>query len=112
VIGVAADGTSTIARQSTAELTFPNVVGTPEVVLEPGNAAVAALAGSDTPANGPCPPPYHDLKIGPPGQDATVTLSGFNEWLGQDTPACAGLRVTMVIPESAVPFLDTPAPRS
>jgi Protein of unknown function (DUF4232) len=108
LVGVTAQGASTTARPSNVVMTFPTVAGVPTVILVPGGAAVAAFEGSSN-SEGPCPPPYHSLEVTPPGGASSVTLSGFNAWAGQDTPACAGLAVTMVIPAAAMPNLDSPA---
>jgi hypothetical protein len=108
LVGVTAGGASTTALPSNIVMTFPTVIGVPIVVLVPGGAAVAAFEGSGN-AEGPCPPPYHSLEVTPPGGTSSVTLPGFNAWLDQDTPACAGLSVTMVIPAAAVTYLDSPA---
>lgn len=106
LVGMSIGDGSSIARQTDATLTFPLVNGAPTVVLQPGDAAVAAFSGSDNPGPNGCPPPYHTLLVGPPGSSALVALSGFNAALNQDTPACFGLEVTMVIPTGDVPFLE------
>lgn len=106
LVGMSVGGGSTIAQQTESTLTFPLVNGVPTVVLQPGAAAVAAFSGTDTPGPNGCPPPYHTLLVAPPGSSASVVLSGYNAWLGQDTPACSGLGVTMVIPLGDVLFLE------
>lgn len=110
LVGMSVGDGSTIARQTDATLTFPKINGVPTVVLQPGDAAVAAFAGSDNPGPSGCLPPYHTLLVAPPGSSALVALSGYNAWLGQDTPACFGLEVTMVIQKGDVDLLqESPA---
>lgn len=110
VVGVTPTGATTVARQTNAELTFPLISGVPTATLDPGEAAFAAFGGSDTPgATGTCPPSYRSLRITPPGNTESVSLSAWNPYFNQDLPACAGIQVTMVVPASDVPYLN-PSP--
>ncbi len=107
LVGITASGATTLARQSNELLDLPADAVLPPVTLAPGGAAVAGFAGSATPTGtaATCPPPYHSLRVTPPGTTGSVTLPGFNHWLNADLPACAGLAVTRVVSVASEPFL-------
>ena len=110
LVGVTAAGTATVARQTNAELIFPLITGVRTITMAPGDAAFAAFAGSDTPgASGTCPPSYRSLRVTPPGNTESVSLSAWIAYYNHDLPACAGIDVTMVVPASDVPYLE-PSP--
>src|SRR5271165_4932106 len=50
----------------------------PAVTLQPGHSAYAIVAADDKPAGGNarCPAPYVRLRVSPPGDSGTVTISG------------------------------------
>ncbi|MGO9178511.1 MAG: DUF4232 domain-containing protein [Candidatus Limnocylindrales bacterium] len=108
LVGVTASGGTTVARRSNVLLGLSPEAGVPSVLLAPGDAAVAAFAGSDNPLGNAasCPPSYRTLHVTPPGTTQTLSLSAWNYWLGADLPACAGIEVTMVVPASTEPDLS------
>jgi Protein of unknown function (DUF4232) len=63
----------------------------PTVTLKPGDSAYAIIAADDKPAGNStsCPAPYTQLRVSPPGDSDSVTISarlpGANSYL----PACA-----------------------
>lgn len=110
IIGETA-GTTTVSRQVRSVLTFPDVTGVPTVTLDPGAAAVAAFAGGDNPAGSAssCPPPYRSIQVTPPGNTQPVSLSAWIPYDNAYLPSCAGIDVTMVVPEADLPFLEPTA---
>lgn len=82
------------------------------MTLKPGDSAVAAYAGGDTPVGSAssCPPSYHTLEVTAPGTTTAVVLLGYNPWLGQDLPSCVGIEVTPVISMRKVPSLESLRP--
>ncbi len=114
VVGITADGERTPAQHSSSPslLDYPPIRGTPVVTLKPGDSAVAAYAGGDTPVGSAssCPPSYHTLEVTAPGTTTAVVLLGYNPWLGQDLPSCVGIEVTPVISMRKVPSLESLRP--
>ncbi len=106
LVGVTASGATTLAHHTDELLGQPPDAVLPPVVLTPGEAAVAAFAGMDIPVGGgtaaTCPPPYHTLRVTPPGTAMSVTLPAFD---GTELPACAGIEVSSVVAAAAEPEL-------
>jgi hypothetical protein len=84
--------------------TGPLVRGVPVVRLRYGQTAVAAFTtGDHGPTSAPCPPPYRQLRITPPGNAASAMVPAWIAWYGQDLPSCMGIEVSMVVPASDMP---------
>jgi Protein of unknown function (DUF4232) len=78
--------------------------GVPLVRLRPGQTAVAAFtAGDHGPTSAPCPPPYRQLRVTPPGNTASALVRAWIAWYGQYLPSCTGIEVSMVVPASDLP---------
>jgi hypothetical protein len=62
----------------------------PVVILQPGNSAYAIVAADDKPAGSSshCPAPYTRLKVSPPGDSESVTISGWLPGAVSYLPAC------------------------
>ena len=62
----------------------------PAVTLQPGHSAYAIVAADDKPAEGNarCPAPYVRLRVSPPGDSGTVTISGWLPGAVSYLPAC------------------------
>ena len=62
----------------------------PAVTLQPGHSAYAIVAADDKPAGGNarCPAPYVRLRVSPPGDSGTVTISGWLPGAASYLPAC------------------------
>src|SRR5271165_492609 len=62
----------------------------PAVTLQPGHSAYAIVAADDKPAGGNarCPAPYVRLRVSPPGDSGTVTISGWLPGAVSYLPAC------------------------
>jgi len=102
LVGVTASGSTTTAQHSDSELTFPAITSPPLVTLSPGDAAYAAFTGTDTqPGSRTCGPPYQSLQVAPPADTSSVVISAWLPYFNGYLPACAGIRVTFVIPSSA-----------
>jgi Domain of unknown function (DUF4232) len=105
LVGIDASGGTTTARDDLADRTFPNLSAPPKVLLDPGAAAYAAFASSDTrsPASATCPPSYVTLRITTPGSPDSVTISARNAGFMTSTtdpgylPACGYLGVTPIV---------------
>jgi photosystem II stability/assembly factor-like uncharacterized protein len=117
LVGVTGTGATSIARRSNVPLTLPVDVGPQAVALGPGDSAFAEYEGSDNPTGTATTcPSYRTLRVTAPGTHHAVTISAWNAWLGQDLPACAGIKVTMVVSLASVshlangPTAGTPPP--
>jgi Protein of unknown function (DUF4232) len=62
----------------------------PVVTLQPGNSAYAIVAADDKPAGSSsrCPAPYTRLKVSPPGDPESVTISAWLPGAVSYLPAC------------------------
>ena len=62
----------------------------PAVTLQPGHSAYAIVAADDKPAgdNTRCPSPYVRLRVSPPGDSGSVTISGWLPGAVSYLPAC------------------------
>jgi len=79
----------------------------PQVVLRPGTRAVAVYAAGDHPAPPlpRCGPAYRRL-VTPPGSTVThVVPARIPNDTGLLLPACTPIRISPVVPFSAVPYL-------
>jgi hypothetical protein len=84
--------------------TGPYVRGVPVVRLRHGQTAVAAFtAGDHGLTSAPCPPPYRQLHVTPPGNTDSVVLSAWIAYYGQYLPACTRIEESMVVPWSDMP---------
>ncbi len=84
--------------------TGPYVRGVPVVRLRYGQTAVAAFTeGDHGPTSAPCPSPYRQLRVTPPGNSASAVVPAWIAWYGQDLPSCMGIEVSMVVPASDMP---------
>jgi prolyl-tRNA editing enzyme YbaK/EbsC (Cys-tRNA(Pro) deacylase) len=104
VHAVTPSGTAAAIRHATAVLHFPNIDAAPTVVLEPGEAAYAAVAASDLPPGsgaGTCPT-YRTLRVGLPGEAPATSLSAWLPYAATYLPACWPIDVTMVVPAFAL----------
>lgn len=105
LVGVTAGGATTVARDSTVGPLYSNVKGVPTVRLNPGDAALAEFDATDIPFAAPtCPPAFQVLRVTPPGNKQSVSVSGWMPSYDNYLPACRGLDVTVVVPASSVLF--------
>lgn len=100
------------ARRATAEHTLnvfagPMLTTPPVVTIKPGATAVAVLAGGDQPRPGSakCPPPFQRLLVAPPGSTHATAIPAWIPNFDAYLPACTPIRISPVIPASALPFL-------
>jgi Protein of unknown function (DUF4232) len=105
LIGIPASGRSTTAAQARSTMFGPYQMFShiPVVTLRGGERADAVFVGSGiAPGPGPCPPPrpYRYLRVTPPGGTESVRLSAWLPGLDAYLPACAGIRVSFVVPAS------------
>jgi len=79
VIGLTATGQATRLRrlQSSMFGAWHYTAPPPVVTLHPGDSAYAIVSADDKPAGGytRCPAPYVRLRVSPPGDSGTVTIS-------------------------------------
>jgi Protein of unknown function (DUF4232) len=92
VIGLTAAGQATRLehRQSSMFGAWHYTAPPPVVTLRPGNSAYAIVAADDKPAGatGHCPAPYTRLKVSPPGDSESVTISAWLPGAVSYLPAC------------------------
>lgn len=92
VTGLTAAGKATRLRnlQSTMFGAWHYTAPPPVVTLRPGDSAYAVVAADDHPAgaNTHCPAPYVLLRVSPPGDSASVTVSARLPGAGSYLPSC------------------------
>jgi Protein of unknown function (DUF4232) len=81
------------------------ITGTPLVRLRQGQTGVAALTTSDAPSQGQtrCPPSFRGLRVTPPSNTASVEISSWLAYYGQELPSCTGIELSMTVPASDMP---------
>ncbi len=93
VIGLTAAGHATRLRhmQSSMFGAWQYTSPPPAVTLQPGDSAYAIVAADDKPAGGNtrCPAPYVRLRVSPPGDSGSVTISAWLPGAVSYLPACA-----------------------
>ena len=93
VTGLTATGRATRLRslQSTMFGAWHYTAPPPVVTLRPGDSAYAVVAADDHPAGGNthCPAPYVGLRVSPPGDSGSVTISARLPGAGSYLPSCA-----------------------
>jgi len=92
VIGLTAAGQATPLRhlQSSMFGAWHYTAPPPVVTLQPGDSAYAIVAADDKPAGSSsrCPAPYTRLKVSPPGDPQSVTISAWLPGAVSYLPAC------------------------
>jgi hypothetical protein len=92
VTGLTATGKATRLRnlQSTMFGAWHYTAPAPVVTLQPGDSAYAVVAADDHPAgaNAQCPAPYVLLRVSPPGDSGSVTISARLPGAGSYLPSC------------------------
>jgi hypothetical protein len=84
---------------------FPDVsqVGVPMVILKPHQRADAIVEAADgSPSSAPCGPAYLTLRVKPPGNTSSVTISAWIPYLDQFLPSCSQIRLSPVLASTAV----------
>jgi hypothetical protein len=80
------------------------VRGVPAVRLRHGWTAVAAFtAGDHGPTSAPCGPDYRTLRVTPPGNTRSATVSAWIAYYGHLLPSCTRIDVSMVVAASSLP---------
>ncbi|HBW18181.1 MAG TPA: hypothetical protein DEH11_03795 [Actinobacteria bacterium] len=104
LVAVSAAGTTTTAVRTLTTTFGPYITAPPTVTVPPGAQAEAVLAGSDVPVTGAaCPPSYRRLRVTPPGGTHAAVISAWLPGLYAYLPACSMIRVSPVVPSSALP---------
>jgi len=92
VTGLTAAGKATRLRrlQSSMFGAWHYTAPPPVVTLQPGASAYAIVAADDKPAGAStrCPAPYVRLRVSPPGESASVTISAWLPGAVSYLPAC------------------------
>ena len=95
VIALTAAGTATHLRhaQSTMFGAWHYTAPPPVVTLKPGDSAYAVVEADDQPAgnNARCPAPYVRLRVSPPGDSGSVTVSAWLPGADSYLPACTSV---------------------
>jgi hypothetical protein len=93
VVGLTATGQAARLRhmQSSMFGAWHYTAPPPVVTLHPGDSAYAIVAAADKPAGGSnrCPAPYVRLRVSPPGDSGSVTISAWLPGAASYLPACA-----------------------
>jgi len=77
--------------------------GVPRVILKPGQRAVAIFEAADeSPSGATCGPAYRTLRVRPPQNTRSVTISAWIVYLGGFLPSCSTIRLSPVLPSTAV----------
>src|SRR5205085_4003105 len=101
LVAVTAHGKTTTAvhRRSTTFGPRPTIRGVPVVTLEHGQRADVAFTVGDNPGPGrtACPPPYHRLRVSPPGNSRSVLLSAWLSTYAHFLPSCTDIEVSYVV---------------
>ena len=92
VTGLTAAGTATPLKhaQSTMFGAWQYTAPPPVVTLRPGDSAYAVVVADNQPAGSSthCPAPYVRLRVSPPGDAGTVTVSAWLPGAGSYLPSC------------------------
>lgn len=103
LIGVQANGTTVRAKHLLSTMFGPYLKAPPEVTLDHG-LAEAAFTGSEN--AGPCAsgtlPTYRTLRVIPPGNVESTTITAWLGAVGTYFPACGEISVSPVVPSSAL----------
>jgi hypothetical protein len=110
VTGLTATGKATRLRnlQSTMFGAWHYTAPAPVVTLQPGDSAYAVVAADDHPAGGnaQCPAPYVLLRVSPPGDTGSVTISARLPGAGSYLPSCTSANGSPTAGTSAITTLS------
>jgi hypothetical protein len=101
----AAPDTAHAAAQDRPGTEFADVsqVGVPTVILKPNHRADAIFEAADgSPSGTTCGPAYRTLRVTPPGNTKSVTISARIPYLGRFLPSCSQIRLSPVLASTAV----------
>jgi len=111
VTGLTATGKATRLRnlQSTMFGAWHYTAPPPVVTLRPGDSAYAVVAADDHPAGGDthCPAPYVLLRVSPPGDSGSVTISARLPGAGSYLPSCTSAHGSPTAGTSAITTLSS-----
>jgi len=111
VTGLTATGTATRLRslQSTMFGAWHYTTPPPVVALRPGDSAYAIVAADDHPAGGSthCPAPYVRLRVSPPGDSGSVTISARLPGADSYLPSCTSASGSPTAGTSAITTLSS-----
>jgi hypothetical protein len=111
VTGLTATGKGTRLRnlQSTMFGAWHYTSPPPVVTLRPGDSAYAVVAADDHPAGGNthCPAPYVLLRVSPPGDPGSVTISARLPGAGSYLPSCTSANGSPTAGTSAITTLSS-----
>jgi hypothetical protein len=110
VTGLTATGRATRLRslRSTMFGAWHYTTPPPVVALRPGDSAYAIVAADDHPAGGSthCPAPYVRLRVSPPGDSGSVTISARLPGAGSYLPSCTSASGSPTAGTSAITTLS------
>jgi hypothetical protein len=111
VTGLTATGKATRLRnlQSTMFGAWHYTAPAPVVTLQPGDSAYAVVAADDHPAGGnaQCPAPYVLLRVSPPGDSGSVTISARLPGARSYLPSCTSANGSPTAGTSAITTLSS-----
>ena len=81
----------------------------PVVALQPGDSAYAIVAADDKPAGSStrCPASYTRLRVSPPGDSGSVTISAWLPGAGSYLPSCASANGSQTVGTSTITTLSS-----
>ena len=111
VVGLTAAGQATALRNlpSTMFGAWHYTSPPPAVTLLPGDSAYAVVAADDHPAGSStrCPAPYVRLRVSPPGDSASVTISAWLSGARSYLPSCSSAKGSPTAGTSTITTLSS-----
>ncbi|HUA27434.1 MAG TPA: DUF4232 domain-containing protein [Streptosporangiaceae bacterium] len=105
MIAATATGSTATAKHLVTTMFGPSITAPPQVTLDPGGVAEAVFTASEN--AGPCGsgslPTYRTIRVAPPGDARSVTISAWLAAVDTYLPACGGFSVSPVVRSSALP---------
>jgi Protein of unknown function (DUF4232) len=79
-------------------------IGDPVVLLQPRQRADAVFEGADGPLSGrgTCGPSFRTISVTPPGDSQHATVFAWIAWMRAYMPPCSQIRVSPILPSTAV----------
>ena len=104
LVAVTAGGSAVTANHVITTVFGPNIQSAPQVTLAPGTSTEAVFTGGES--GGSCGsgtlPTYRTLRVTPPGDTQSTTLSAWLGSVGTYLPACVAISVSPVVPSASL----------
>ncbi len=104
LVALTASGSAVPARHVVTTVFGPDIQTAPQVTLAPHALAEAVFAGGES--GGSCGsgtlPTYRSLRVTPPGNTRSTTVSAWLGAVGTYLPACGPVSVSPVVPSASL----------